>query len=58
MKILCSKEEYTALIKNCVLNQFEGSCDKCVIMLASDKCEEECNDDFLEEICEIHTEDG
>ena len=54
MKILCTKEEYTAMIRNCAFTYQDNECVNCVMHAAIELCD--C--DKLAYICEIIPSDG
>lgn len=53
MKILCTKDEYTKIVQNCVFAVRESDCQVCIFR---DAC---CWDfDYLPSLCEIVPEEG
>lgn len=53
IKILCTKEEYTKIVQNCVFAVRESDCQVCIFKEAC------CWDfDYLPSLCEIVPEEG
>ena len=62
MKIVCNKEEFAALIRQCYRSTRDCSCDGCPFSpICTSGCDQTYDDQIMsriEDICEIEVSDG